>query len=109
MTTKSCRSPSVDKNKNTNVEQNLSVKGEVRRHYGELAKAQGGSCGCTGQASTSADQCCGSNAHGLSLGYSVEDLKSLQEKALSASAGCGNPTALADLKKGETVLDLGSG
>jgi ubiquinone/menaquinone biosynthesis C-methylase UbiE len=42
-------------------------------------------------------------------GYSVEELKSLPESAKNVAAGCGNPTALAELRQGETVLDLGSG
>lgn len=43
-----------------------------------------------------------------SAGYSLEDLKSIPEDAVFG-LGCGNPTALAELKEGETVLDLGSG
>jgi len=43
-----------------------------------------------------------------SIGYSTNELKSIPESAV-LGLGCGNPTALADLKDGETVLDLGSG
>jgi len=43
-----------------------------------------------------------------SIGYSSNELKSIPESAVMG-LGCGNPTALADLKEGETVLDLGSG
>jgi len=43
-----------------------------------------------------------------SIGYSVNELKNIPESAIMG-LGCGNPTALADLKEGETVLDLGSG
>lgn len=43
-----------------------------------------------------------------SAGYSVEDLKNIPENAIYG-LGCGNPTALAELKEGEVVLDLGSG
>lgn len=44
----------------------------------------------------------------LSVGYSEEEIKSISESALMG-LGCGNPTALAELKEGETVLDLGAG
>jgi arsenite methyltransferase len=44
----------------------------------------------------------------LAVGYTAEDLRLVPEMAILGE-GCGNPTALADLKIGETVLDLGSG
>jgi len=61
--------------------------------------------------------CCGPEPCGCSEGassaatklYSREELVTLTEGATAAAAGCGNPTALADLKQGEVVLDLGSG
>ena len=58
-------------------------------------------------------QCCGSNvdlAHGISraIGYKEDELASVPEGA-NLGLGCGNPTALASLKEGEAVLDLGSG
>jgi SAM-dependent methyltransferase len=69
------------------------VKKIVREGYAEIAKKR--SC------------CCG---QGVSeqLGYSEEELRSLPEGA-DLSLGCGNPVALASLKQGEIVLDLGSG
>jgi len=45
----------------------------------------------------------------MAIGYSERELKNVPESALTAGLGCGNPMALADLKGGETVLDLGSG
>jgi arsenite methyltransferase len=45
---------------------------------------------------------------GIKIGYSEEDLKNVPEDA-NLGIGCGNPTALASIKKGETILDLGSG
>jgi AhpD family alkylhydroperoxidase len=76
----------------------------VRKAYGRIA-AQGG--GCCGPAAS----CCGGDraaeiAQGV--GYSDAELATLPEGA-NLGLSCGNPTALADLKAGETVLDLGSG
>jgi ubiquinone/menaquinone biosynthesis C-methylase UbiE len=71
------------------------VRKMVREGYGKIAKAE--KCGCG----------CGSNAS-ESIGYSREELGSVPEDA-DLSLGCGNPVALASLKEGETVVDLGSG
>ena len=64
-------------------------------------------CGCH---STEAAACCGpaDTEHAMAL-YNDAQLQGLPVEAMAASAGCGNPTALADLRPGETVLDLGSG
>jgi SAM-dependent methyltransferase len=66
--------------------------------------------GCCGSAETS---CCGAvDEVGGSFGaqlYSASEQTDVPEEALLASLGCGNPTAVADLNAGETVLDLGSG
>jgi len=82
------------------------VKKAVRQRYARAAK-QGGGCGC---AATS--PCCGSTdvAQNISkaVGYSVEDMAAVPEGA-NLGLGCGNPVALASLKEGEVVLDLGSG
>jgi SAM-dependent methyltransferase len=59
------------------------------------------------------DDCCSDTAAAGeafgSVGYSAEQLGSLPPRAVAASLGCGNPTALIDLRPGQTVLDLGSG
>lgn len=60
------------------------------------------------QAATSGSECCGSAAFGSSL-YEDADLSEVPQGAAKVSLGCGNPTAVADLREGETVLDLGSG
>ncbi|MFI5272368.1 MAG: arsenite methyltransferase [Ktedonobacterales bacterium] len=76
----------------------------VRERYASAAQhAQtgGGCCGASG-ASGEADVVSGNL-------YSAEDMAALPEEAVLASLGCGNPTALTDLRAGETVLDLGSG
>jgi arsenite methyltransferase len=91
--------------------QTSNLKGEIRKRYGELAKSQSSSC--CGPSSESvkapAKSCCATNSCSSNAGYTEEQLRSLPDKAMAASAGCGNPTALADLKEGEVVLDLGSG
>ena len=65
-------------------------------------------CGCG--AATNAAACCGpeDTERAMAL-YNAAQLQGLPVEAMAASAGCGNPTALADLRPGETVLDLGSG
>jgi SAM-dependent methyltransferase len=79
------------------------IRKYVRDRYAGIAK-QGGSCCDPGAA-------CGGGvpeAAGLKIGYSEEDLQSAPQGA-NLGLGCGNPIALASLKEGETVLDLGSG
>lgn len=81
------------------------IKKIVREGYAKIAK-QGSSC-CAPVIS-----CCGSTdlAQGISknIGYTEEELKAVPEGA-NLGLGCGNPVALASLREGETVLDLGSG
>ncbi len=72
----------------------------VREAYGKIAQGQK-NCGCG---------TCGPDAKEFakSIGYSEEELKVIPEEA-NLALSCGNPTALANLKEGEIVLDLGSG
>ncbi len=83
----------------------------VKSGYGEVAKKGGG---CCEPASTPSSGCCGettSSPHAKTasmLGYSPEDITGAAAEA-NLGLGCGNPTALASLKPGETVVDLGSG
>jgi arsenite methyltransferase len=86
------------------------LREEVRRRYAESARAvtagsQG--CGC-GSGSCCADGEAGAASFGEAL-YDAEQRGELPEAATLASLGCGNPTAVAELREGETVLDLGSG
>jgi len=76
----------------------------VRERYGSVATdvAQSGSAACCNPQL----RCCDPITKNL---YSADEQGSLPEKAVLASLGCGNPTALIDLRPGETVLDLGSG
>ncbi|HEY8347378.1 MAG TPA: arsenite methyltransferase [Symbiobacteriaceae bacterium] len=93
------------------------IRETVRARYAEVAR-RGTQAGCCGAAPTSEDLpvvsncCCGATASLLDLGkligYSEGDLTAAPEGA-NLGLGCGNPQAIADLKPGETVLDLGSG
>lgn len=85
---------------------NDEVRRAVRDQYGKVARAEG--------TTACAPACCGSNPCGpgpegsVALGYSKEDLAAVPEGA-NMGLGCGNPQALAGLRAGETVLDLGAG
>jgi len=81
-----------------------NLRDEVRRHYARAALAvlePGGCCSPAGAAA-------GDPVFGPGL-YDPDQLDPLPADAVAASLGCGNPTAMADLRSGETVLDLGSG
>src|SRR6266498_1364329 len=82
------------------------VKEVVREKYGQAAQRvrSGEGNGCCG--SRSALDCCDPITSNL---YDVAEAGEVPATALQASLGCGNPTALAELQPGETVLDLGSG
>ncbi len=82
-----------------------NIQDVVRQKYGEAAKqaAAGGVASCGGGGELS---CCDPITRDL---YDETQIAGLPEKAVAASLGCGNPTALAQLQAGETVLDLGSG
>jgi arsenite methyltransferase len=81
---------------------NDQARATVREHYAKIAESNGGACapGCCG-ASTTPDM-------SLRLGYSADELAAVPEGA-NMGLGCGNPQAIAALRPGETVLDLGSG
>jgi arsenite methyltransferase len=76
------------------------IKEAVRQKYSEAALRAGSCCG------TAASGCADPITSNL---YSDQETGAVPEAAVLASLGCGNPTALAELKEGETVLDLGSG
>lgn len=100
------------------------IRQEVRERYAEAARVAGeATAGCCGPEATSegsgglpmaALDCCGGapetgQAVFGSLLYEESERSGLPDKAVLASLGCGNPTAVAELREGETVLDLGSG
>jgi arsenite methyltransferase len=89
----------------------MSIKDEIRERYAAAARDAAAGCGCSGESCCEEHGCCGDagpSAFGASL-YADELRGELPEKAVLASLGCGNPTAVAELRQGETVLDLGSG
>jgi arsenite methyltransferase len=82
----------------------------VRDNYAAVAKRDAESCGCNPSSA-----CCEPAAESVdtdelsaALGYSLDDLTDIP-KGANMGLGCGNPTAIAALKPGEIVLDLGSG
>ena len=95
------------------------LREEIRARYAEAARAVlepegGAAASCCG--SPAADSCCGAGpasaeaVGGFSTGlYREGETDGLPEEAVLASLGCGNPIAVADLREGERVLDLGSG
>jgi SAM-dependent methyltransferase len=85
------------------------IREVVRQKYAQAITRKSGCC--CGDGST---ECCGgsnSNADQIITGglYQLDEISGLPADLINASFGCGNPTALAELKEGEVVLDLGSG
>jgi arsenite methyltransferase len=92
------------------------IRETVRERYAESARSvQQGRAGCCGPSDSSCgcgsdvpDSCGTEAAFGAGL-YEAADRDALPDAAKLASLGCGNPTAVAELREGESVLDLGSG
>src|SRR4051812_13505445 len=83
----------------------IELREVVRDRYGKTALRvrQGGNCCGDGG-------CCSGEGDAITSNlYSSQEAAQIPEEALLASLGCGNPTALARLEPGQTVLDLGSG
>lgn len=76
-----------------------SITEAVRERYKAIAEKSGSCCG---------PSCCDESVSDMSLGYSTEELDSIPAGS-NLSLGCGNPTGLAMINPGETVIDLGSG
>ena len=85
--------------------ESTDIKEVVKRKYGEAAlRVSSGGSSCCGAAPAS--NCCDPITANL---YDASQIGQIPQEAVLASLGCGNPTALAELKPGEVVLDLGSG
>jgi arsenite methyltransferase len=90
------------------------IRQNLREGYGKIAKEAGSSCCGNGAKDSKGKSCCNTNTSSQardaskSVGYTDEDMDSVPDGA-NLGLGCGNPLALASLKEGETVLDLGSG
>src|SRR5438874_2794652 len=82
------------------------LRERVRFRYAAAATAAGANC-CDSACCSPTRETSGDNIR-QNL-YAVDEVAELPSSAVLASLGCGNPTALAELKAGETVLDLGSG
>jgi SAM-dependent methyltransferase len=82
----------------------VTLREQVREHYADAARSASSCCGDD----ASCDQVVTDEGFGTNL-YRAEDLSAVPAGAADISLGCGNPTAVAGLAAGETVLDLGSG
>lgn len=83
-----------------------TIKEKIKERYGKIALSGNLDCCCM------PEECCGSGASPkqalLSIGYDKNELESIPESSI-LGVGCGAPLNFADLKEGETVVDLGSG
>jgi SAM-dependent methyltransferase len=89
------------------------LREHVRARYSDAALRMAdrdatAGCGCGCETADSSQACCGEPVFGADL-YDAEQASGAPAQAVTASLGCGVPTAVADLREGETVLDLGSG
>jgi SAM-dependent methyltransferase len=110
----------IDNHRNNAYRAGMSTE-EVRARYADAARAvmvgdPSSSEALSSQRTSGAccgDDCCGASADGPdvfgAILYDPTETADLPEAAVLASLGCGNPTAVAELRPGETVLDLGSG
>lgn len=80
---------------------------QIRKNYSQVALNGSGGC-CCSPGCCSSDTTFDVNEVIKNLGYSADDLSNMPDQA-NMGLGCGNPIAIASLKEGETVLDLGSG
>ncbi len=101
----------------------MAMREAVEENYSAIAK--GGACGCSGSTvvdtqngsnaccsgAEPSNACCESSAENVNIStdYSTEELSSVPKEAAEIPLGCGNPVAIANLRPGEVVLDIGSG
>ncbi|MGQ0766527.1 MAG: arsenite methyltransferase [Gemmatimonadota bacterium] len=96
------------------AQEDSSITTVVREKYGAAARQvlenRGSAAGCCGPANTCCAETAAPNSDPITSNlYVTSETEVLPSGALLASLGCGNPTALAELREGEVVLDLGSG
>lgn len=96
-----------------------SIRTYVRERYGAIAEQSDANCGCgtataccaPAESTATGGGCCGTDgpcaSYGEALGYTADELAVAADADLGL--GCGNPLAIASIRRGETVLDLGSG
>lgn len=85
---------------------NDNIRNAVREQYGKIAESEGAGCGCS--TTCCEDSTTDAKTTSMELGYSNTEVNQVPDGA-NMGLGCGNPKAIASLKAGETVLDLGSG
>ena len=83
------------------------IREAVRANYGKIAQSDGAGCGCSPDC-CAPDEGASAASRSRALGYSEGELSAVPDGA-NLGLGCGNPQAIADLRPGEVVLDLGSG
>lgn len=93
-------------NQSSANQETTDIRDAVREGYGAIARGGGGCCGPSKSCCGGGDDAPGALAR--AIGYDPDDLNALPDGA-NLGLSCGNPVALASLKPGETVLDLGSG
>ncbi len=81
------------------------IRTAVRQRYGSVAREQGSDCGCSPSCCTTSTS---AKEKSLAMGYSSTEVAAVPEGS-NLGLGCGNPQAIASLRRGESVLDLGSG
>jgi SAM-dependent methyltransferase len=92
-----------------------AIKDAVKEKYGQaaarVASGEALPADCCAPTTSGSSSCCGGGSTDAITSnlYALSQTEGIPDTALMASLGCGNPTALAELKAGETVLDLGSG
>jgi len=84
------------------------IRQAVRKTYGQVAQSNGAGCGCGASACCETETNSSAKTSSVNLGYSEDDVSSVPEGS-NMGLGCGNPQAIASLREGEVVLDLGSG